>query len=451
MKYEKKKQLLILNKFKEIHKYYNKALFDPYKDDPLYFAPYSNSLGLILIKSYANIKSSFFLNFKTILADFFYSSNYLNFKIFENLNKIKYDKIIITWSFKSDFNPDGSLNDRYLNVNSKKIKKTLWFCIYMDKKLPKKIEKNIVIFQQINKKKVNILKIFKNFFLNLRFLFTDFRYFLFKISNFNFFSYIFLKNFRDYINQDLKQIIMPYEGQPFQNHLINFIKKEKLKIKISGYVHSPPLAFPATFIYKNNSPDEIFLNGKDQVYCFSKLLGWKRNKLKLIPSPRFLKSFKDMSSKIYFPFNIKSEKIILASLNHLIKVEKFNFNGFEIKIHPASCNSKKINEIVKKVKNTIKNSSIKNRRKEKVSLFIGTSGAIVEALERGIKVIQIAENPILDIYSDLVWKSVNIKKMYNNIFFYSLKKRGNLIKFGNRTVNLKKETKIPSFIANTLI
>ena len=50
---------------------------------------------------------------------------------------------------------------------------------------PKKIEKNIVIFQQINKKKVNILKIFKNFFLNLRFLFTDFKAIKIKFFYFN--------------------------------------------------------------------------------------------------------------------------------------------------------------------------------------------------------------------------------------------------------------------------
>ena len=70
------------------------------------------------------------------------------------------------------------------------------------------------------------------------------------------------------------------------------------------------------------------------------------------------------------------------------------------------------------------------------SIFIGSSGAIIEALERGCKVIQITEIPILDFYSKYFWSSIKSKKINENIFTYSLIKKGNLIKLGKKPKNL---------------
>lgn len=366
-----------------------------------------------------------------------YSIFFTNFKILKNKNLIKYNKIILTWCVKNNFALDGSINDKYLNINSKKTQNILWFVIYMDKELPSIIDKNIIIFQPINKKKINFFNIIKILFLNLKYLLTDIKYFLFRISSYNYFSNFFLDNFKSYINKDLKNILMLYEGQPFQNNLVNYVKKKKFNIKISGYVHSPPLALPANYVHKFNSPNKVFLNGKDQIYCFNKILGWNKKKLNLINSYRFLEKSIDMKSKIYLPFNIKSEIIILSSLKYLIQKYRIDFNSFKIKLHPLSKKQINITKIVKKIKFLIKESShLKfNKSMQNFSVFIGASGAMIEALERGVKVIQIAESPILDIYSDFIWKSINIKKINNNIFFYSLKKKGNLIKFGKNTKN----------------
>ena len=71
-------------------------------------------------------------------------------------------------------------------------------------------------------------------------------------------------------------------------------------------------------------------------------------------------------------------------------------------------------------------------------IFIGASGAIIEALERGSEVIQICETPLFDVYSSKIWSSIKTKKIEKNIYTYKLKKRGNLIKLGNKKNNLKK-------------
>ena len=68
---------------------------------------------------------------------------------------------------------------------------------------------------------------------------------------------------------------------------------------------------------------------------------------------------------------------------------------------------------------------------------MGVSGAIVESLESGFKVIQISDDPILDIYSKNLWPTLVRERLHENIFSYRLKKKQNLIKLGNPSNNLK--------------
>ena len=82
--------------------------------------------------------------------------------------------------------------------------------------------------------------------------------------------------------------------------------------------------------------------------------------------------------------------------------------------------------------------SKKRNINQNTSIFIGTSGSIIEALERGSNVIQICDDPFFDIYSSKIWPSIKINKIAQNIYTYKLKKRGNLIKFGDKKNNLKK-------------
>ena len=68
--------------------------------------------------------------------------NHLNYK-FKNL--------FISHVSKSDFNSDGSYYDRYFNINSKNFINTLFFLNSTDHNLPKKINKNIVVFYNSDK------------------------------------------------------------------------------------------------------------------------------------------------------------------------------------------------------------------------------------------------------------------------------------------------------------
>ena len=93
---------------------------------------------------------------------------------------------------------------------------------------------------------------------------------------------------------------------------------------------------------------------------------------------------------------------------------------------------KKIIKFEKKLKKLLsseKKKKIKNNKN--LSIFIGSTGAIIEALERGTKVLQICEFPLLDVYSNELWKNIIVNRIAKNIFTYKLKKKGRLIRLGD--------------------
>ena len=129
----------------------------------------------------------------------------------------------------------------------------------------------------------------------------------------------------------------------------------------------------------------------------------------------------------------------MDSLKILHEKNFVNLKKFKIKNHPAALQSKKNLEMITKI-NLLSNNLKKNKEiiKNNFLIFIGTSGAIIESLERGANVIHISDTPIFDVYSNKLWPSIKVKKISRNIYIYELKKRGNLIKLGNKKYNINR-------------
>ncbi len=427
-------QFKIFNKIKKIYRNFNGENFQPTFDTPIYFASYAgNSFGMLKIRKFIGKKDNFFYKLSIFLKEFISSvyliNNIKKYKLRNNANKM-----IVTWAFKKNFHTDGSLNDKYLNYNSKKSQDILWFVIYMDNDLPNKVDKNIIVYKWFSKKKFNIFILIKIISLNLKFLLKDFYYFLFSITSQNSFSYYLAKTIGNLITQDIKQILILYEGQPFQNNLIREIKK-RFNIKVIGYIHAPPLSFPINYVKKRFSPDKIFVNGNDQKKFFLQN-GWSNKNIHLCNSFRFLKGKHNLKSKIFLPIKFKSEEAILNSLDYMINKLNYNLKNFIIKAHPASEKSEKSILLQKKIFIKIKKSKYKKNNFFNLPVFIGASGGISEALERGYKVMHICEFPIIDFYSDKIWNSIKTKQLSPNLFLYEIKKKGNIIRFGNKPKSL---------------
>ena len=83
------------------------------------------------------------------------------------------------------------------------------------------------------------------------------------------------------VTKNVKYLLIPYEGQPFQNQLFKETKKINPKIKTIGYVHSSPLSMPFNLIKKRTTPDVLIVNGKSQYNCFTSSLGWNKKIVKI--------------------------------------------------------------------------------------------------------------------------------------------------------------------------
>ena len=229
--------------------------------------------------------------------------------------------------------------------------------------------------------------------------------------------------------------MFPYEGQPFQSEIIRHFRNNKNKVKITGYIHAPPMAVPTNFIYKYSSPDRIFLCGSDQKFCFEKILGWPKNKIVEIPSLRFKENVSEIENAIFLPNVVNDQKKILDSLTY-INNNFTKLHNFKIRNHPASLTNKRNIELINKIKNLFSIKDYQPDSFEKKLIFIGNSGAIIESLERGYDVIQICENISFDYYSKNIWKSIESEILGKDIFTYKLRKKGNLISFGKVNTNI---------------
>ena len=428
------KKIEILQKIKFFYSKYENNKSTLLSSLNFYFAPTAEYYGLLKILKFSKELNTFSLYvkiIKNILSGIFFS----NPKIIKKNKIINYSNVIITWANKANFNTDGSLDDRYFNISSKKTKKTLWIVIYLDKHLPKyikkKLNKNIIIYKN-DFKNYNFLDFIKFIYKKL-IHFKNFELLIHNLSNYAFFSEKFYEKTSRYFLKNLDYLYFPYEAQPFQNKIIYNLKKEKTKTKIIGYVHAAPLSFPANYIYKKYSPHKIILNGEDQKDCFIKNLYWPKKLIIVKPSVRFFKAKNnDMSNKIFLPLAIRNHKYLLNGFNDLIKLHKYNLRNFIIQKHPHSINSINIINFEKKLKKLISSyKKIKNNKNQKkLSIFIGSSGAIIEALERGLNVFQVCESPIIETYSNKLLKNILIQKLNNNVFSYKLKNKGKIVKLG---------------------
>ena len=402
-----------------------------------YFCSPGLTPGYVKLKLWNEGLKSLLTTYKILLKDIISISNLHNYHIINDpKNYTEYSKIIVSWAKKDDFLSDGTYFDRYFKLNSKNINKTLWFLVYQDEILPDKIDNNILIFSKPQKKlKYNFFYLIGSLLKNIIYLKFSPKKIIHRVSWFTEFSYLICLNIKKYIKNNTKVVIMPYEGQPFQNGIFKMCKEINNNVKTIGYVHSFPVGLPTNFVYRDGAPEELIVNGQDQYYCYEKHLNWNSKKIKILPSIRFKKgNLVNMAGFIYLPIIINSIDTIIKSLeNFIINNKEIVLPSFMIKNHPLSVNSKKHLKLINQVNNLLLRHSTSFSKKNdmgNISIFIGATGSIIEALERGVEVLHVCEDAVLQSYSSDLWPSIKVNEISHNVFKYKLAKKGHLIEFG---------------------
>ncbi len=428
-------QIILIQKVKSFIKKSEAQKLSVFKLGRYYFAPFGKSKGFAKIISEQNKLKGIILNLEILLKDIYRILFLGKFKIIQNSNKKNYKNIIVNWASSKDFDKNGNFKDKHFYTTSKNNSDIFWVLILIGDDIPNKISDNIALI--LNEK--------KNF--NLKFLWDAIKKslksnngssFFDQISYFTILANFFYENIDQFIFKNTQKILMPYEGQPFQNAIFKKINKINKKIKTIGFLHSFPIGLPLNLIKRDGAPKKIIVSSDSQFYCLKKFLGWKSNEIKILPSTRLRISKKiDMKNKVFLPIKFESSEKIIHNLNILSDKLDINLSNLQIKNHPSCTKSKKHIKLIKKIKYALalhkKKKIIKN-----LSIFIGATGSVVEALERNVYTIHICENPSLELYSKKLWKFIQVQRINNYIYRYGSIGRNRLIKFG-KNVNLYKK------------
>lgn len=388
-----------------------------------YFALFEKTPGYYLIKS--NIKRIFIIKyFYTTLKYFLGIANnkvsYLN--TIESKNNFK--KIKFSWAFLNNFDEKGIFHDKYLKTKNIDEDDVIWILIYMDQKLPKKIGKNIFLFY----KNTNL---FLKCLFFLKFIYLAIKSKLFsKNSSIRFdpysaLSYQMIKAINNEIDlNSIFEVLIIYEGQPYQKDLINFLRKKKLT-NIFGYDHSAPPPLPLNLLYDDHSPDTLLITGKSQLEFYVKYLNWPYDRLKIIESSRFKFENKDFYlNKIFLPFELNDIDVYLKAVNNLCDKINLNFNKIKIKNHPLQTKSnnhlKLIDEMTKILKKNPNNSNIDCKD---LSIFFGQTTSVIVALDLGLTCYHVCPDPIFDSYNSELWENILVQKINSNLFKYTPKQQ----------------------------
>ncbi len=365
-----------------------------------------------------------------ILKDILAISALYDYDIIYKISTNKNKNLLISYCSKNNFDRNGNFKDKSFNLKSIK-KNNSWLLISLDGYIPKNLKENIYIFYKKSKKNFSILFLLKT--ISLIFINNSFN--LEKLSHYISKQYVFTQLINNYYkskfeHQNFKNVIINYEGIPFQHSLINSIKKINNKTKIICYLHCAGWPLQTDLIYREKSIDLFLVSGEDQRKNLIKNLGWPARKVKVIPSLRFSKTTDEFSGYLFVPFELSNLNFQLKIFeNYLQNLKNKNINQLKLRIHPLNKESKdhklfadKMNLILKKYKTKFS----KNTKKKTSIIFGSATGVSLQALEDGVKIIHFPNDKYLDVFTKKMWPNINVKNLGGNIFSYEIIKKNSI-------------------------
>lgn len=342
----------------------------------------------------------------------------------------KYNKMVLTWGALTDFDDDGIYRDRYFGVSSRESQDTLWLVMYRSSETPRVFDGNVTLLYW---PKLSLFRSVLKFFSTFGSYTKSFSYsghicgeisttFMGELSS----------------HSAVKKVIVPYEGQPFQQTLFECIKKDFPDVIGVGYLHSAPPPLPTDLIYRKGCPSSLLVQGegvKDMLY---EHLNWPLTTLTVINSLRYTNlSSKTFSNEILLPYSFDNPDRILDAFNCVVKSSLLdNVSLWKVRNHPVQCDSmvhhgleRSLYQILRKASTTTSDSYSAVKR----TVMIGATAAILEALEHGLEVIHIVSNPVFEVHSPLIWRHLDVERLGEYVFLYRIKKIGKYIKIGDST------------------
>jgi hypothetical protein len=108
---------------------------------------------------------------------------------------------------------------------------------------------------------------------------------------------------------------------------------------------------------------------------------------------------------------------------------KKNFRvNLQIKEHPAAKQNLDYISFISKINKYLNTFESQRDKKLKISFFIGSTSSVIEALERGLKVVHFVDDPVFQLYENSIFKNIISTKLMNGVYSYKLLKKESYLK-----------------------
>lgn len=240
-------------------------------------------------------------------------------------------------------------------------------------------------------------------------------------------------------HMSLRTLSLPYEAQPIQNTWIYFLRQSNPEILMYGYIHSSMCAFPSYYFKRLGAPDKLFVHGSSYKRVLVDYLGWKDAEVQVISTLRFKKKPPaEYSGRIYIPYDFADPALIQQEVKNILKSIGDGYRRPEVRLHPVKANLAPHRELKSNIDMVLDaNSQMFDANGRDLTIVIGLSAALLEALENDVEVIQIVSDPAIETYSSEIWTELESYPISSYSTKYTLKVKGAFVVYGeDRTVPL---------------
>ena len=381
-----------------------------------YLCSWAPVIGFYQLKLLDNFYTGIYDYCLALFKDFLRHGLYSKLVILKNLDSnTKYDVAMITYAMKSDFS-SGKFFDRYIHTHNHHQEAFLYILISIDGIPPHQLPINSVYLYRT--KSFNLIKIILSFIKKIN-----------NIINLKLADQIYFSSISNEILSILKRnrvntLITMYEAQPFQQSINSLLKKNKSTIVSLGYMHSSLPSLPTDFIYRDGMPDKLLVHGSGQKSILVKNLGWPKNKVQVIDSLRYKKINLNLSNKILIPNAFERIDKYLIGLDDYFSTLPGQTCFWSIRNHPTNIGHKKHDVFISEIQKILTkyNNKFSAEIKNKTIVF-GVSAAILEALESGMEVIHICNNPLYEAHSPRIWNDLLVENICKKVYLYKINKK----------------------------
>ena len=107
--------------------------------------------------------------------------------------------------------------------------------------------------------------------------------------------------------------------------------------------------------------------------------------------------------------------------------QEFRTN-LQIKEHPSTNKNSHYISFLSKVNNYLSSFKLKQGKQLKISFFIGSTSSVIEALERGLRVVHFVDDTVFQLYEKPLFKNIITTKLMDGVYSYRLLKKNSYIK-----------------------